>query len=218
MADNAKKTSTGAGASANAKKSRNQQPSTTLVGFILLAVFFLVGVVIWEQRPVAPGGMGHPAVGIALSNLDLQPLTGAKTRVTLDDLKGHVTLINYWGVWCPPCRQEFPHIVALSKEFESDSDFQLLSVSCPPSPQEESETLKEETEAFLKHERVELDTYADRRARSMIALVQDTESDGAVFPTTVLVGKNGEIEGFWQGYLPGYELQMHTAIKNLLVK
>lgn len=204
--------------SASAKKSSDQKSSTTPIGLILIAMFILVGVVIWKQRPVEPSGMEHPAVGITLSGLDLQPLTGAKTNVAIENLKGRVTLINYWGVWCPPCRQEFPHIIALWEEFEDDSDFQLLSVSCPPTLQGDLETLRQETEVFLEQERVELDTYADPNARSMISLVQDTKSEGAVFPTTVLVGKSGEIRGLWQGYKRGYELQMHIAIKKLLTE
>jgi thiol-disulfide isomerase/thioredoxin len=28
--------------------------------------------------------------------------------VTLDDLKGSVLLVDFWGTWCPPCRKELP--------------------------------------------------------------------------------------------------------------
>ena len=31
--------------------------------------------------------------------------------------KGDVILLNFWATWCPPCRQEMPSMVELSKEY-----------------------------------------------------------------------------------------------------
>jgi len=31
--------------------------------------------------------------------------------------KGEVILLNFWATWCPPCRQEMPSMVALSKKY-----------------------------------------------------------------------------------------------------
>ena len=33
--------------------------------------------------------------------------------VNLDDLKGNVVLVDFWGTWCPPCRKELPHFQQL---------------------------------------------------------------------------------------------------------
>ncbi|NUQ66643.1 MAG: redoxin family protein, partial [Pirellulales bacterium] len=41
-------------------------------------------------------------VGKRLPALELQPLAGAKEPVTLEELKGKVVLVNFWGTWCPP--------------------------------------------------------------------------------------------------------------------
>ncbi len=33
--------------------------------------------------------------------------------VKLDDFKGKVVIVDVWGTWCPPCRMEIPHFIAL---------------------------------------------------------------------------------------------------------
>ncbi len=34
-----------------------------------------------------------------------------------DDLKGKITLINFWGTWCPPCKMEIPALVKIDRMY-----------------------------------------------------------------------------------------------------
>ena len=34
-------------------------------------------------------------------------------NANLKDFKGKVVFLNFWGTWCPPCRQEWPTIQKL---------------------------------------------------------------------------------------------------------
>ncbi|HKV05534.1 MAG TPA: redoxin domain-containing protein [Candidatus Acidoferrales bacterium] len=53
-------------------------------------------------------------------------LTGQ--RVTLDDLKGKVVLLDFWATWCEPCREALPHMRAIAKKFEGEP-LVIMSVS-----------------------------------------------------------------------------------------
>ncbi len=38
-------------------------------------------------------------------------------KARLEDLKGKVVLIDFWAVWCGPCRAVFPHLTRLHNEY-----------------------------------------------------------------------------------------------------
>jgi thiol-disulfide isomerase/thioredoxin len=56
-----------------------------------------------------------PIVPEAVSNMEIQALAGKGFR--LADYKGKVLVLDLWATWCGPCRDEIPHLVALSKEY-----------------------------------------------------------------------------------------------------
>ena len=66
-----------------------------------------------EREPFAPA--------FALPDL-------AGDTVTLARFAGKVTLVNFWASWCDPCREEFPHMADLYREFER-KDFEIAAVS-----------------------------------------------------------------------------------------
>jgi thiol-disulfide isomerase/thioredoxin/Tfp pilus assembly protein PilF len=49
-------------------------------------------------------------------------------RVSLDDLKGKVVLIDFWATWCAPCREALPHVREIAKKFQGQP-LVVLSVS-----------------------------------------------------------------------------------------
>ncbi|MFZ1917530.1 MAG: TlpA disulfide reductase family protein [Terriglobales bacterium] len=49
-------------------------------------------------------------------------------RLSLDDLKGKVVLLDFWATWCEACREALPHMKDLAKKFQGQP-LLLLSVS-----------------------------------------------------------------------------------------
>jgi len=49
-------------------------------------------------------------------------------RVSMDDLRGKVVLLDFWATWCGPCREALPHIQNVAKKFRGQP-LVILSVS-----------------------------------------------------------------------------------------
>ena len=52
----------------------------------------------------------------------------AGDTVTTARLAGTITLVNFWASWCDPCREEFPHMAALYREFDRKA-FTIVAIS-----------------------------------------------------------------------------------------
>jgi thiol-disulfide isomerase/thioredoxin len=48
--------------------------------------------------------------------------------VSLKDFTGKVVIVDVWGTWCPPCRQEIPHFVALHQKYK-DKGFEIIGIN-----------------------------------------------------------------------------------------
>jgi thiol-disulfide isomerase/thioredoxin len=49
-------------------------------------------------------------------------------RISMDDLKGKVVLLDFWATWCGPCREALPHMQKIAKKFDGEP-LVVLSVS-----------------------------------------------------------------------------------------
>lgn len=180
-----------------------------LVLAAVMAVFLIV-------RGTTPGnierrGVRHPAHGKLVADFALLPLTGNANEVTLGTLDGKVSLINFWGPWCPACIVEFPHLVELAQHHESDERFQFFSVSSNFDPSDET-GLAESTAQFLRDHKASFPTYRDPLAATTRSLVAAFQVEDFGYPATFLIGSDRRVLGLWIGYVPGDEKEMEQAI------
>jgi thiol-disulfide isomerase/thioredoxin len=189
------------------------------ISLLLLVAAILVYVAIVGGPRRTPSGAEGPAIGRRLPYFRLDPLTGDSRSVSLDDLSGRVTVVNYWGTWCPPCIREFPQIVELAEKFGKHEDFRLYAVSCGGSGSDaEIVELADATRRFLEANKVTLPTYADQNAASRRAMILalDFANGEMAYPTTLILDRTATIRGMWQGYDPRAPHEMAQLIEELL--
>ena len=49
--------------------------------------------------------------------------------ITLDDLKGKVVMLDFWGTWCPPCVASVPELRNLYRRYSNNPSFVLIGIS-----------------------------------------------------------------------------------------
>jgi len=92
-----------------------------LAGLLVLSgVWFAVGSAQPQSasRPTLTEVTPYDAPAFTLNDLTGQP-------VSLSDYKGKVVLVNFWGTWCDPCKEETP---ALERAYQQLKDEGLVIV------------------------------------------------------------------------------------------
>jgi cytochrome c biogenesis protein CcmG/thiol:disulfide interchange protein DsbE len=80
-----------------------------LAVFLVLVGFLAVGLKL-DPRAVPSPLIDKPAPAFVLPRLD-----DATQSMRRDDLLGKPWVLNVWASWCGPCRDEHPHVQALSR-------------------------------------------------------------------------------------------------------
>ena len=71
------------------------------------------------------GGARPPRIGTAAPDFTVQD---ADRKVSLDQLKGKIVVLNFWATWCPPCVDEMPSLVQMQQKLK-DKGVEVLAVS-----------------------------------------------------------------------------------------
>jgi thiol-disulfide isomerase/thioredoxin len=102
--------------------------TAALLGAVVLAVTSCSGGAIGENNPASSGqnfvGASYNSRYFKPGSRPLAPtvtgttLTGQRWKLTSEH--GDLVVMNFWGSWCSPCREEAPSLAALSKHFSHD--------------------------------------------------------------------------------------------------
>lgn len=102
-----------------------------------------------------------------------------------DNLKGKITVLNFWAPWCPPCKQEMPELETFYQHFKDKESFQLIAtaINAP----------FEMVSNFITDNGYTFPIYIDAEVQS----VAPYASQG--IPATYIVNKDGKIIGRFLG-------------------
>lgn len=153
-----------------------------------------------SQPPAGQRAAGAPdpgaSPGTATAPLDtaaieLVPIDPSGLARAIAAPGARATLVNVWASWCQPCREEFPDLVRLEREWQGRS-FRLLFVSADFA--EDVPNAK----SFLAEQGVAARTYLKTGDDAQFIDTLDPRWSGAL-PGSFLYDSSGRLVRFWEG-------------------
>lgn len=138
------------------------------------------------------------AIGTPAKAFDLVDYEG--NRVTSEDLKGKVTVVNFWFKECKPCIQEMPELNELVSTFKSNENVQFLGFST---------TVKNRLPSFFEKHAFDYRVIPDSQPYAR-------ENGVTGYPTNMIIDQEGNIAFLRTGFIPGIAENIKTEIKRLL--
>lgn len=120
------------------------------------------------------------------------PLLGQEGNFKLSDHRGHVVVINFWGSWCPPCREEAP---MLQRTYEFYQDRGVVFVGM------DVKDIESDALAYIDEFNITYPNVKDIGGR-----MEDAYRTTGV-PETFIVNKEGEITKFFYAKPPEEDLR-----------
>jgi cytochrome c biogenesis protein CcmG/thiol:disulfide interchange protein DsbE len=110
----------------SAPQARRWLVALPLIGFGVLAAFFLLRLYGGDPSKIPSALIGRPAPQTALPPLEGLTRDGAAVPgLDASLFKGKVSLVNVWASWCVPCHDEAPLLTELGK----DKRLQLVGIN-----------------------------------------------------------------------------------------
>lgn len=91
---------------------------------LVLAFSLLVFAWIVLRRP--PARQGYSGSLRPAPNFTLTDLSGQK--LSLDNYRGKVVMLDFWATWCVPCKEEIPHFVDMQTKY-GPRGLQVIGIS-----------------------------------------------------------------------------------------
>lgn len=147
--------------------------------------------------------IADPGRARALPSEDFSFSTIEGEKISKASLRGKVVLLDFWGSWCPPCRESVPILAGLRQKFP-DREFELVGIS---SDADES-TLR----SFVLSHHMNWPEFLD--IDGQVAGLFEIQG----FPTYVILSRGGTIAFRQVGLGPDTADQLSDVIKRELAK
>jgi thiol-disulfide isomerase/thioredoxin len=122
-------------------------------------------------------------------------LTGLDgNKLPLSSLAGKVVVLDFWATWCTPCREQHPLYEQVKAKFKDSPDVVFLAVDA-----DEDHNL---VKPFLTQIQWSQNVYFEDGLQSLLQV--------SSIPTTIILGKKGEVFTRMIGYVPGRFVDMLT--------
>lgn len=128
--------------------------------------------------------------------------SSASGTASLSQFRGSVVVLNFWATFCIPCRKEMPDLAELQRDLGSQG-LVVIAVS-------QDESLADVNNFYDQFSLTGLGKYIDTSKR----LQKDFDVMG--LPVTIIIDRNGNVVGDFQGFLNWGDPDVRNLLKAIL--
>src|SRR5688572_7949809 len=110
-----------------------------IVLIIPLIIFLALIILLWRGLQLDPHVVSSTMIGKPMPEFSLPQLQNSQQRITTQDLKGQVFLLNVFASWCVACEQEHPLLMDIANHYK----FPIIGLDYKDSDSAAMEVLKE---------------------------------------------------------------------------
>jgi len=179
---------------------RNTAKYSFVIIVLSCAIFIAAVTGLRLQKPSARS-QSTQASRVTLPNFRLENIAGG--LMTIDDLRGKVTVVDVWATWCGPCIQEIPIYNRLSEDFQSHDEVAIVGIA--------ADSPRKDVPVKVRQLRISYPVLIGDAK-----LVQALRIQG--YPTTFVVDKEGKIYKRYVGNVAHKEEKIRRDIEHLLAE
>lgn len=125
-------------------------------------------------------------------------------KISAADFDGKVLVLNFWATWCPPCVGEIPGFIELQKKHAAKG-FTFLGFSFDMDQATHDRWVKEKQ---LNYPSIFMMT---DEGKKVVEAFEKAVGAVEVYPTTLVIDRQGNIVARHEGFLPEEALEKFLA-------
>jgi thiol-disulfide isomerase/thioredoxin len=159
-----------------------------------------------------PTGASAPRTTLPMPPVATTARSGASTqgftlldnrRMRLSDYLGHAVVLDFWATYCPPCRDEIPHLVELQRRYAPEG---LHVIGLNVGGADDQKLMPEFVEKFKMQYTLGVPDPG----------MTDLYMSGTSIPQTLVFDRKGRLVKHFIGYDKTVSAELESAIKQAL--
>ncbi len=163
--------------------------------------------------PATPRGKSPPPTALPMPPMVTAEQVGAASygwtlldghRTNLADYRGQVVVLDFYATWCPPCREQVPHLIALQDRYGRQG-LNIIGLNVG------GEDDRPEVPGFVKEMGIRYALGDPEREFADLFL-----SDNTSIPQTYVFNREGQLVKRFIGYDNSMPAQLESVIRSAL--